>query len=284
MYDEVLIEQRRPALLGVEEDAVEAAVDLEHRQRRDHQRPDHQQHVPDHGRRPGERRHAPPGQPRGAQRAHRGDEVDREADEPEGREGGSRDPRVGAVGGREGEVGERWQGRRAGLRRGVEEAPEERHPARQVEVVRELVEARQRHPPRSDLQRHDVADHTQRQGHAGEDDEGHGRRAHQAVEDLRLDQRVLREHQLQAHEEKLRRREGEESERGGDVEQRDDLVIGAGGALDPRLARRPQVARDDLGTGFGRVAGGWRHPASSSPCAASTAPWALLSSAPRVST
>ena len=61
---QVLVQQRRAALAGVEEDAVELPVDLEHRQRGDHHRADHDQDPADHRRGPGERGHPPPGETR----------------------------------------------------------------------------------------------------------------------------------------------------------------------------------------------------------------------------
>ena len=280
----MLVEQRRAALLRVEEDAVEAAVDLEHGQRREHRRSGDQQQVADHGRRPAERRQPPPGEPRGAHLAHRDHQVDREADESEHRQTGADDPGIGAVGGREDQVGERRQGGGPGLGGGVEEAGEDREPAGQVEVVGELVEPRQRHPAGADLQRDDVADQPERQGHDPEDRErGHGA-GHQPVEDLGLQQVVLGHDQLNPHERELGHRERQEGERGGDVELADDLVVGAGRPLDPGLAGLAELARDDLGTGGG---GGRDHPDSAAAAASwssMTACWAAASSARLLST
>ena len=102
------------------------------------------------------------------------------------------------------------------------------------------MQARQRDAAGADLQRDDVADQAERQRDRGEHDEGH--RAPSLSSRLKIsgcDQRVLGHDQLQPHERELDRREREEGERRGDVEQADRLVVGARRALDPGAGARP---------------------------------------------
>ena len=150
---DVLVEQRRAALAGVEEDPVEVPVDLRHHQHRDHRRADDQQDVGDHGCRPRERGHPPPGQPGRAQPAHGDDQVDREADEAEDRQ--RRCPAIQASTPLDGEKTVSESGGRATVppRGGVEERAVDGQRADQVEPVGELVQARQGDAAGADLQR-----------------------------------------------------------------------------------------------------------------------------------
>ena len=120
-------------------------------------------------------------------------------------------------------------------------------------------------PAGADLQRDDVGDQPERQRDREHHDEGRRRARHQPVEDLGLDQLLLGDDQLHPHQRELGRGGGEHRQRGGDVELADDLVVGARGALDPRLARLRDAAGDDLRAGRRkRSAVGSRQP----PCSA----------------
>ena len=87
---EMLVQERRAALAGVEEDAAVVAVDEQHRQRGEHHRADRQQQVAADPGRPRQQGHPPPGHPGRAHVVERDHEVDREADEAEDRERRSR--------------------------------------------------------------------------------------------------------------------------------------------------------------------------------------------------
>ena len=104
---QVLVEDRRAALAGVEEDAAEVAVDLQHDQRREHRRSGDDQHPAGDGAREAEGGEPPPGHAGRPQLRERHGEVDRLQDEAEDGQADGGDPDVDAVVRDEGRVRER---------------------------------------------------------------------------------------------------------------------------------------------------------------------------------
>ncbi len=113
------------------------------------------------------------------------------------------------------------------------------------------METRQGHAAGADLQWHDHRHQPDHQRQREEDQARHPERGEQPVEDHRLDQRVLGDHQLQPHHQELGDRGGREEEGGGDVHPPDGLVLGAGHERDPGLLLARDLLADDLGVRCG---------------------------------
>ncbi len=254
---EVLVQERRAALAGVEEDAAVVAVDEEHGQRGEHHRADHQEQVAAQARGPGEQRHAAPGHAGRAHVVQRDDEVDREADEAQDREPRADDPGVDPRRVREDVVGERGERRQAGLGRPVEEAAVDGHGPRQIQPERQQVETREGDPARADLERRDVADQPQGQRDREQDHRGDSEHGHDPVEDLGVDRRVLGNDQLHPHEHELDHRQGQEAERGAHVQHPDRLVVRCSVARSTQPGRRRGISSvTTSGRGGATVVGG----------------------------
>ncbi len=224
--EQVLPQQRRAAVGGVEEVRAEVAVGQQHRDgRRDHRHREDDQHRVDEDR-PDEQRQAAPAH---AARAHVGDrhvEVDRAEDRGEAGEVDQVDPRVLAAAGRVDRVGERHEADPAGFRRVPEDRGVEDDAAGQEQPVGERVQAREGHVARADHQRHEVVG--QAGHHRHDEQEDHRRPVHreQLVVGRRRDQRVVRRAELQAHHQRLDAAEAEEHERRDHVHDPDPLVVG----------------------------------------------------------
>lgn len=94
----------------------------------------------------------------------------------------------------------------------------------------------------------DVGVEADREGQGEEDDQRRTADGEQPVEGDRVDQGVLRDDQLQAHQQVPDEPEYEEGERGADEHPADVLVVGAGGQLQPARARRRDALGDQLGS------------------------------------
>ena len=238
--EQVLPQQRRAALVGVEEVRAEVAVQQQHRDRRGQrgQRQDDQVRVDQD--RPHEQRHAPPAHAGRAHVVDRGDEVDRAEDRRQAGEVDHVDPRLLAVGGRVLLRRERDVGEPAGLGRGEEERRVERHPAEQEHPVRPGVQPREGDVARADHQRQQVV--REARPHRHDDEEDHRRAVHgeQLVVGLRRDERVLGRAELDAHQQRLDAAQHEEHHAGVEVEDADLLVVGR---RQPRRSSRGARAR-----------------------------------------
>ncbi len=252
--------ERRAALAGVEEDPREVAVDLEHRERREHRRAGDDQRVGGDRGRPREQRHPPPGHPRRAHSPQRRDEVDRQQHHPGEREPAAEDPGVDPVVGRESRVGERRPGVNADVGGREDDRRVERQAADREEPEREVGEPREGELSRADLERHDVGEEPEHQRQGEEEDQRRPVQGHHPVEEGGGDQVALGHSELEPHDQELDQRDDEEAERAGDQHPADVLVVAARRELDPARPRRRDPLGDDLGVGLGEGAvGGKAH-------------------------
>ena len=144
----------------------------------------------------------------------------------------------------------------AGLGRGEEQRHVEDDPAGEQQPVGEGVQAREGHVARADHQRQEVV--AQAGHHRHDEQEDHRRPVHreQLVVGLRSDQVVVRDAQLQAHQQRLDPAEQEEHEGRDHVQDPDLLVVGRGQPPRPAAALGLGVVGDDLRDGLG-VGGHW---------------------------
>jgi len=101
------------------------------------------------------------------------------------------------------------------------------------------------------LQRRQVVEEAQRQRDREEEDRRRPVEREQPVEGDRGQHRVLRDRQLQPHQQQLDQGDEEEAERGADHHPADVLVVGAGGDLQPARAASRIAVDDDLRPGAG---------------------------------
>jgi hypothetical protein len=101
----------------------------------------------------------------------------------------------------------------------------EQEPAEGKEPVAHRVQAWERHVARADHERHEVVSEADQGRH--HDEEDHRRAVHreELVERLRSDERVVRDRELQADDERLGPADGKEEERGEEIEDADPLVV-----------------------------------------------------------
>ena len=151
--EQVLPQQRRAALVGIEERGPEVAVQQQHRDRGGQRRQTQDDQVRIDQDRPHEQRHPAPAHAGGAHVVDGGDEVDRADDRRQAREVDHVDPRLLAVGGRELLQRQRRVRGPAGLRRREEQRAVERQAAEQEHPVGPRVQARERDVARADHQR-----------------------------------------------------------------------------------------------------------------------------------
>ncbi len=257
----MLPQDRAAALPRIEEARPQGAVDEEHDQRGgqhregEHDEQARDEHVPGEDRQP-EHRHA-----RRAHREHRGEEVDRPQDprgpghhqphDPEARPGARR---VRGLGER------RIAGPAERCRpRGGEESGVGHQRAGSEEPVGECVQPRKRDVRCADLQRDEVVAETDR--HRGREEEDHPGAVHreELVVGRSIDDLEARRKQLGADEEREDPRQHEEADRGDDVEDPDDLVVGGGDDRhDP--AARPASSRRHGTTRHGTTRHGTARP------------------------
>jgi hypothetical protein len=144
------------------------------------------------------------------------------------------DPHVGTWAGGVDGLGERGVAEPAEVGGTVvgEEAGAHDHEATEVQPVRQVVEAGERHVRRPDLQRDDVVGQTE--GEGAQEDEEHDRAVHrqELVVDARLDEVVVGDDQLAAHHLGHEAGEEEADESRHHVVEADLLVIGARYELD----------------------------------------------------
>ena len=184
--------------------------------------------------------------------------VEGSADGADSAEQDAQRPVVGAVAGRENLRGQRSIGKPANIRRGagaVEAVATEKTEVQQQAAKcrypeAEGVQPRKRHVARAQHQRYQIIPEAEENRHA--DEENHGRAVHreQAIEDLRRDQAVLWNRELNAHHDGFQARDYKKDQCVPDVHQADLLVVHRG---DPgvqhlqhqrtRFRRRCQIDR-----------------------------------------
>ena len=165
--------------------------------------------------------------PAGAQRVDRDQQVDRGGEAAERQHVHAENPEILSVA-RRVQRRERRVGAPAGLGRAAlgEEAEPEDHAAEDVEPERERGQARERHPPRADHQRHEVRREPEQERHGDEED--HRRAVHRQhlVVGVAREEVLVGRRELRAHEQREHAAADEEDDRREDVEDPDALVVG----------------------------------------------------------
>ena len=156
------------------------------------------------------------------------------------------DPRLLAVGRRVLLEAQRHVGEPAGLGRREEHRRVQREAAEQVHPVRPRVQAREGDVARADHQREQVV--REARPHRHDDQEDHRRAVHgeDLVVPLRRQQRVVRDRQLRAHQQRLDPAQHEEHQDGDEVHDPDLLVIGGGDPRRPAAGLALHARGDDL--------------------------------------
>ena len=245
--EQVLPQQRRAALRGIEEVGAEVAVGEQQRHRAgDHGHRDDDQHRVGQ-QRPDEQRQPAPAHPASAHVGDRDVEVDRPEDRGEAGEVHEVDPRVLAAAGGEEGVRQRHVARPAGFRRVPEDRGVEDDAAGEQQPEGDRVQARVGHVAGADHQRQEVV--AEARHHRHDEQEDHRRPVHreQLVVGLGADQRVLRRSQLQAHHQGLGAAEDEEHEREDHVHDPDALVVGRRDPAHEAALLALRAVGDDLG-------------------------------------
>ena len=229
----------------------EVAVGQQHRHRGgNHGQRDDQQHRVDEDR-PDEQGQAPPAHPGRAHVDDRHVEVDRADERGDAGDVDQEDPRVLAGARRVLDARQRRIAPPARFGRLPEERCVEDDPAEQQQPVGQRVQPRERHVAGPDHQRHEVV--AEARHHRHDEQEDHRRPVHrqQLVVVLARQQRVVRDPQLGAHQQRLDPAEREEHEGRDQVEDPDLLVVGRRHPVDPPLglARPRDLVRGHLRRG-----------------------------------
>jgi hypothetical protein len=135
-------------------------------------------------------------------------------------------PEIASLAGREVRTGQRHVREPARVRRGVQQHRRRQHqPAEEIQVVAERVEPRERDVSGADHQRHQVDAHRLHHRHGEQEHHHRAVRGEDLVVEVRAEEVIVGNRQLDAHQRGENARRDEEAERGGDIPLADRPVI-----------------------------------------------------------